>query len=127
MPATPIGANGAKLPEEKPVKATAQKNSSTTTLMSTKTTLAVALSEVPRSSSQVASSTMRTAARLTTPPSWPGERVIASGSVQPTRLCRNALRYSPQPTATAATETAYSSIRHQPHTQAISSPSVAYA
>lgn len=36
------------------------------------------------------------------------------------------MTYWPQPTATAATETPYSRTRHQPQTQAASSPSVAY-
>src|SRR5688500_16122011 len=127
MPAAPMGAKLAKLPDWKAVKATTQKKASTATLISTKIELAVADSEAPRSSSQVASTTIRMAVRLTTPPWSPGEWVIAAGSVQPKAPWRKVLRYSPQPTATAATETAYSSMRHHPHTHATTSPSAAWA
>ena len=50
-----------------------------------------------------------------------------SGSVQPIVSWSSSLTYWPQPTATAATDTPYSRIRHQPQTQATSSPRVAYA
>ncbi len=66
------------------------------------------------------------AGALKMPPS-PGGADSAAGRVTPMVPSRSSLRYSPQPTATAATETPYSSIRHQPQTQAISSPIVAYA
>jgi len=69
-------------------------------------------------------STMNTAGRLTTPPS-PGGPAIDSGSVTPNRLSSSSLKYWPQPTATAATETEYSRIRSQPMIHAISSPIVA--
>ncbi len=66
------------------------------------------------------------AGRLKTPPS-PGGADRAAGMVTPIVPSRSSLRYSPQPTATAATETPYSRTRHQPQIQAISSPIVAYA
>jgi len=49
---------------------------------------------------------MTTAGMLTTPPSS-GESEIASGSANPKAFCRNSLKFVPQPTATAATETPY--------------------
>ena len=69
---------------------------------------------------------MKTAGRLTVPPS-PGGPAIDSGSEMPKIVSRALLRYSPQPTATAATETPYSRIRSQPMIHATSSPIVAYA
>lgn len=66
------------------------------------------------------------AGRLKTPPS-PGGADSASGMVTPIVPSSSSFRYSPQPTATAATETPYSRTRHQPQIQAISSPMVAYA
>src|ERR1700709_12945 len=125
MPATPMGTNGVRLPVLNAVKATKQKNTSTTILIITKIELAVALSEAPRSSSQVASRTIRIAVRLITPPWTPGEWVTEAGSSQPNRSRKKWLRYSPQPTATAATEAGDSSTTHQPHTHATSSPRVA--
>ena len=71
-------------------------------------------------------STMNTAGRLIVPPS-PGGPAIDSGSEIPNTVSRKMLRYWPQPTATAATETPYSRIRSHPMIQAISSPIVAYA
>ena len=68
---------------------------------------------------------MKTAGRLNLPPS-PGGPASDSGSEIPNRLSIRSLKYWPQPTATAATETAYSRIRSQPMIQAISSPMVAY-
>ncbi len=74
----------------------------------------------------MASRTTISAGRLKTPPS-PGGADSAAGMVTPMVPSSSSLRYSPQPTATAATDTPYSSIRHQPQTQATSSPIVAYA
>jgi hypothetical protein len=59
------------------------------------------------------------------PPSS-GDSAIASGIRKPNVMSRNSLRFAPQPTATAATDTPYSRIRSQPMIQATSSPSVAY-
>jgi len=47
-------------------------------------------------------STMNTAGRLIVPPS-PGGPAIESGSEKPNTVSKKMLRYSPQPTATAAT------------------------
>jgi len=55
-------------------------------------------------------STMNSAGRLIVPPS-PGGPAIESGSEKPNTVSKKMLRYSPQPTATAATETPYSRIR----------------
>ena len=67
---------------------------------------------------------MNTAGRLNEPPS-PGGLAIASGSEKPNSASSRLLKYWPQPTAIAATETAYSRIRSQPMIQASSSPIVA--
>ncbi len=64
------------------------------------------------------------AGTLTMPPA-PGDSLIAAGSAMPNMPWSSSLMYSPQPTATAATETPYSSIRHQPQIHAKSSPIVA--
>lgn len=87
--------------------------------------LARADSRAPPSRNAIASRTTISAGRLKTPPS-PGGADSASGMVTPTVPSSSSLRYSPQPTATAATDTPYSSTRHQPQTQATSSPIVAY-
>ena len=67
---------------------------------------------------------MNTAGTLNEPPS-PGGLAIASGSLSPKTESSRLLKYCPQPTAIAATETAYSRIRSQPMIQASSSPIVA--
>ena len=85
-----------------------------------------AVSRTPRMSTNVTATTIATAGRLTVPPSS-RERAIESGRAKPNVLSRNSLRLPPQPTATAATDTPYSSTRSQPMIHAISSPSVAYA
>ena len=85
---------------------------------------ALALSRTPRISRNVMARVMKTAGTLKTPPSS-GAAVIAVGSVKPKVLSRNALRFAPQPIATAATETPYSRMRSQPMIQATISPSVA--
>src|SRR3954470_15788377 len=92
----------------------------------TMTVLARADSRAPPSRNVMASRTTISAGRLKMPPS-PGGADRASGMVTPMVPSSSSLRYSPQPTATAATETPYSRIRHQPQIQAISSPMVAYA
>lgn len=60
------------------------------------------------------------------PPS-PGAEDRTAGTVTPIVPFSSSSRYSPQPTATAATDTPCSNTRHQPQTQATSSPIVAYA
>ena len=105
------------------MKATAQKNSRMPTLTSTIAVLIQALSLAPRTSSTMARTTITIAGTLSTPPS-PGGAAIASGRTAP-KTARASLTYWPAPTATAATETAYSSTRHQPQIQAMPSPMVA--
>ena len=84
-----------------------------------------ALSRMPTQSTAVTASTMNTAGRLNEPPS-PGGLASESGSWKPNSESMRSLKYWPQPTATAATDTAYSRIRSQPMIQATNSPSVAY-
>ncbi|GDY50621.1 hypothetical protein SVIO_012440 [Streptomyces violaceusniger] len=106
------------------MKATAQKMTSAASFTATITVLTTALSRAPRNSTTMARTTMAAAGTFSTPPS-PGGAASASGRVRPTVSWSSSLTYWPQPTATAATETPYSRIRHQPHTQATSSPKVA--
>src|SRR3954471_13908203 len=121
----PPGMNGDRLPDLKLNSATMMKNVSTTSLMTTMTRLAPALSRTPRTSRNVIATTMNTAGRLNTPPSE-GDVEIAVGSSTPNAALRKALTLPPQPTATAATDTPYSRIRSQPMIHATSSPMVAY-
>ena len=100
------------------------KSASATTLKITMIVLVRALCLTPASSTPVTASTMNIAGRLTTPPSSRGAE-IAAGNVTPKTRSRNVLKYPPQPTATAATVTEYSSSRSQPMIQATSSPIVA--
>lgn len=86
--------------------------------------VAPALSLMPRTSRVAAIMTTTTAGRLITPPS-PGPEESASGRLQPIRLSSSSLTYWLQPTATAETETPYSSSRHQPTRNATRSPRVA--
>ena len=95
------------------------------TFTSTITALARALSRTPTISSAVTASTRKTAGRLNAPPSVPGGLASASGSEIPNSVSSSSLKYWPQPTATAATETPYSRIRSQPMIHASSSPIVA--
>src|SRR5262249_5312589 len=105
------------------------------TLTNTMTLLTVADSFTPRTSSHVTAAVTSTAGRLKTAvavcPSGnaitvPGAALIAAGRWIPKSASR--LTTLPdQPTATVAAPSAYSRIRSQPMTQAISSPSVAYA
>ena len=101
-----------------------KKSTSVTILTMTMIVLTRALSLAPPSRNTMASSTTSSAGRLKKPPS-PGGADSASGMVTPSVPSSSSLRYSPQPTATAATETPYSRTRHQPQTQATSSPMVA--
>nr|BFF03088.1 hypothetical protein GCM10020241_47630 [Streptoalloteichus tenebrarius] len=125
MPLSPIGENGVRLPDRKPVTATTTKNTRTPILSSVVVVVTAALSRMPPNSTTVASRTTIAAGTLMTPPS-PGGAESASGMRKPSVDSKNELRYSPQPTATAATDTPYSSSRHQPQIQATSSPRVAY-
>ena len=86
--------------------------------------LARALSRMPTHRTAVMSRTMKTAGRLNVPPS-PGGPASDSGSAKPNSESSRSLKYCPQPTATAATDTAYSRIRSQPMIHATSSPIVA--
>ncbi len=104
----------------------AQNSTSAPIFTMTITVLARADSRAPPSRNAIARSTTISAGRLNTPPS-PGGADRAAGMVTPMVPSSSSLRYSPQPTATAATDTPYSRTRHQPQTQAISSPIVAYA
>ena len=72
MPATPSGANGAKLPGSKAVKAMAQKNSRMPILMNTMIVFTLADSDAPRSSRNAHARTTTTAGMLNTPPPSPG-------------------------------------------------------
>src|SRR5690242_9336778 len=104
----------------------AQNSSSATIFTATMIVLARADSLAPPSRKAMASRTTIRAGRLKMPPS-PGGAESAFGMVTPIVPASSSLRYSPQPTATAATDTPYSRTRHQPQIQAISSPIVAYA
>src|SRR4051812_4719141 len=121
----PPGMKGVRLSDLKLISATMMKNVSTSSLTTTMTKLAPALSRTPRTSRTVIAATMKTAGRLNTPPSE-GDVEIDWGSVTPNAASRKALTLPPQPTATAATDTPYSRIRSQPMIQATSSPIVAY-
>ncbi len=102
------------------------KSSSVTIFTPTMIELTVALSLAPRIRKTIESRTTISAGRLMNPPS-PSGAETDPGMVMPTVPSRSSLRYWPQPTATAATETAYSRTRHQPQIQAMNSPMVAYA
>lgn len=108
------------------MKPMAQKSTSAAIFTKTMIVLTTADSRAPPSRNTMASSTTTRPGRLITPPS-PGAEESTSGMVTPMVPSSSSLRYSPQPTATAATETPYSRTRHQPQTQATSSPIVAYA
>src|SRR4051794_13542662 len=125
MPLNPFGANGWMLSLLKAVTPTTMKIASTTSLMATITVFTRALWRTPAISSMVIASTTKTAGTLTSPPS-PGGFAIAEGSDVLNAESSSSLKYWPQPTAIAATETPYSRIRSQPMIQATSSPIVAY-
>jgi hypothetical protein len=112
------------LSELKAVKASAMKRIRIPALMNTMIVFVRVLLRTPEISRTATASTMKTAGRLTVPPS-PGGLAIASGSVNPNAESSSSLKYWPQPTAIAATETPYSRIRSQPMIHATSSPSVA--
>ncbi len=78
----------------------------------------------PAISTPAALSTSRADGTFTSPPS-PGGSEIESLRVMPKSESSSSVRYAPQPTATAATATPYSSSRSQPMIQASSSPIVA--
>ena len=115
-----------KLSLVKAVTPSTMKSSRAAILTSTITLLARAVSRTPTTSTDVMTRTMNTAGMFTTPPS-PGGPAIDSGRETPNSVSRRLLRYSPQPTATAATDTPYSRTRSQPMIQATSSPIVTYA
>src|ERR1700712_3892447 len=125
-PLKPNGANGAKLSEFQPLIPMTMNRISTVILITTIVALTFADSLVPRMSSRAHSTTRTTAGRLTIPPDS-GDDESASGIWTPNRLSSSWLRYSDQPTATAAADTPYSSSRHAATPIATTSPSVAYA
>lgn len=100
------------------------KSTSVTIFTPTMIELIVALSLAPRIRKTIASRTTTSAGRLIQPPSPIGAASF-SGRVTPMVPSSSSLRYWPQPTATAATDTAYSRTRHQPQIQAMNSPMVA--
>src|SRR4051812_20916614 len=118
--------NGDRLSELNAVNASAMNSSRMPLLMKTMIVFVRVLLRTPEISRAATASTMNTAGTLTVPPS-PGGLAIASGRVKPNAESSSSLKYWPQPTAIAATETPYSRIRSQPMIQATSSPSVAYA
>ena len=125
-PLKPLGVNGVRLSALNAVNASPMNSSSTTIFSTTMTLLALVLSRTPRINTPVIARTRNAAGMLTIPPS-PGGWLSASGSCQPNSVSSSELRYCPQPTATAATDTPYSRMRSQPMIQASSSPRVAYA
>ncbi|HEY6744137.1 MAG TPA: hypothetical protein VI357_00325 [Mycobacteriales bacterium] len=106
-PWNPLGANGVRLSAVNAVNARARNSSSTASLTSTMMVLARALSSTPTMSSAVTASTRNAAGRFTVPPS-PGGSLSAFGRVTPNSESSRLLRYRPQPTATATTDTPYS-------------------
>ena len=123
-PAVPSGAKSAKLSTWNAVNASTTNITSTASLITTITALAAADSLTPRTSSSAHSATSTIAGRLITPPA-PGAAESAAGMPTPTVASSNALRYSDQPTATAAEDTEYSSSRHAATAMATDSPRVA--
>ena len=119
-----MGSSGAKFPVWKALKAMTTKKSSTRIFTNTSTVFTVADSLAPRISRTMARATTRTAGTLNRPPSAPGGLVSAAGRSS-WKTPASSLTYSPAPTAIAATETPYSSSRHQPQIQARPSPTVA--
>ena len=107
-----------------PVIPTTTNSASTPSLTSTITALTFADSLAPRMSSSAHATTSTTAGRLTIPPPS-GEVDRNSGIWKPNRLSSSWLRYSDQPTATAADDTPYSSSRQAATPIATTSPSVA--
>ena len=124
MPVTPNGAKSAKLSVFQPLIPTTMNSTSTASLISTMVALTAADSLAPRISSSAHRPTSTTAGRLTIPPSS-GEFDSTSGIVTSNRLPSSWLRYSLQPTATAADDTPYSSSRQAATPMATTSPSVA--
>ena len=123
-PSVPSGVNGVKLSELNAVTPSTRNSARTSSLITTMTEFARALSRTPMQSTAVTARTMKTAGRLNLPPS-PGGPASDSGSEMPKSESSRSLKYWPQPTATAATDTAYSRIRSQPMIHATSSPIVA--
>src|SRR3954452_10641831 len=124
-PSKPPRMNGDRLSELKAVNASAMNRMRIPVLMNTMIVFVRVLLRTPEISSAATAHTMITAGTFTVPPS-PGGLAIASGSVKPNAESSSSLKYCPQPTAIAATETPYSRIRSQPMIHATSSPIVAY-
>lgn len=122
-PAAPMGASGSKFPARNAENATTTKNTRRAIFTSTMRVFTQALSFAPGSRTSIAMTTSAAAGRFTKPPS-PGGADSTVGRCSPkTRSVSST--YSLAPTATAATDTAYSRTRHHPQTQAIPSPMVA--
>ena len=126
MPLKPFGAKGEKWSPLKAENATTMKKSSTASFVITMTVFERADSRMPAISTPATASTSSADGTFTSPPS-PGGSEIDSLRLMPKSESSSSVRYAPQPTATAATETPYSRIRSQPMIQASSSPMVAYA
>jgi len=123
MPVAPMGAKSARLLVFQPVMPTATNMTSTAILMITITALTVADSLAPRISSIMHSPTSTMAGMLMMPTG--GAAASTCGICQPVRLSSSWLRYSDQPTETAAPDTPYSRMRQAAITMATPSPSVA--
>jgi hypothetical protein len=126
IPWIPKGAKSARLLEFQPKRPMTMNKIRMEILISTMTVFTFADSLAPRISSNVQSAIKITAGRLKIPP-CSGACDSASGILKPKRLFNNSLRYSDQPTATAAADTPYSSSRQPATAIAGSSPIVAYA
>ncbi len=124
MPEKPCGAKLSKWAPSKALKASPQNMSRIRILTATMTALARADSRTPAISTPATASTTKTAGTLTLPPS-PGGFAIDAGRLVPKTESRISLKYCPQPTAIAPTDSPYSSSRSQPMIQAASSPIVA--
>jgi hypothetical protein len=116
--------NGDRLSELNAVNASAMNRSRIPLLMKTMIVFVRALLRTPEISRPATASTISTAGTFTVPPS-PGGAAMALGSVKPNAESSSSLKYCPQPTEIAATDTPYSRIRSQPMIHATSSPSVA--
>ena len=123
-PDQPKGMNGTQFEASTWLKPSARNNATTASLMATMTLLTKELCLTPRMLTKATTAKMRTAGRLTMPPSW-GAMVSAVGKVIP-KFMRMLLKYPDQPMATVDTAKAYSKIKSQPMTQAQNSPKATY-
>ena len=110
--------------ESKPAKAITKNRAISTSFTSTKTALMRADSFAPDDTTSAMVSTSKAAGRLMIPPS-DGAFDNDAGMVMSNACDKPSLRYSLQPTETAAIPTPYSRIKHQPTTHATNSPTLA--